>query len=209
MKYRDAVRKYFNKRVEHLERIIHFKSASYKPETFHKLRVEIKKINAVFELVNFCEKNFKRKKTFKPFKDLFKKAAAVRDLQVELALLRKYKIAFLNNSYAKELTNNLKQAKEKFHKAINEKLLHQLDECSKEAYNAVSQLNNKDVNQYFKKTAGEINSLLQKKLKPEQLHGLRKKLKTFYYNLKSCNADQKNFSFDKINSFAGASRTMA
>ena len=41
--------------------------------------VEIKKLNALFELINFCDKDFKRKKTFKPIKEIFQQAGAVYD----------------------------------------------------------------------------------------------------------------------------------
>jgi len=56
--------------------------------TFHRLRVEIKKLNAFLQLIGFCSNDFKRKKTFKPFGKLFRQAGKVRELQLEKKVLK-------------------------------------------------------------------------------------------------------------------------
>src|SRR5436190_20764312 len=62
----------------------------YTPETFHKLRVEIKKLNALFDLIDFCSKDFKRKKTFRPYHKIFRQAGKVRELQIEETIVQNY-----------------------------------------------------------------------------------------------------------------------
>ena len=89
-----APTKYLKKREDAINFLLEKPTRAYTIDTFHKLRVEINKLNAFFELINFYSKDFKRKKTFKPFKLIFRQAGKVRELQVEEAILRKY---FLNN----------------------------------------------------------------------------------------------------------------
>ena len=86
MKTAAALQKYYKSRINSLEKILGKPDKIVTPEDFHKLRVEIKKLRAVLTLVNWSEKNFKRKKFLKSYKKLFKQAGKVRDLQLEEAL---------------------------------------------------------------------------------------------------------------------------
>ncbi|MGZ3909477.1 MAG: CHAD domain-containing protein [Flavisolibacter sp.] len=62
------------------------------PEALHKLRVEIKKLNLAFELMDFCPG--KHKEPFgKPLKKLFRHAGAIRTAQVNGELLSAFHIA--------------------------------------------------------------------------------------------------------------------
>ena len=66
-----ALKKYLKKRKSAITFLLEKQQESFTPDTFHTLRLEIKKLNALFDLVNFCSKSFKQKKTFKPFKLIF------------------------------------------------------------------------------------------------------------------------------------------
>jgi len=57
-----ALTEYFKNREDAISFLLQKSARAYTPVTFHKLRVEIKKVNAFFELINFCSKDFKRKK---------------------------------------------------------------------------------------------------------------------------------------------------
>ena len=75
--------KYFNKRKSTIDSILKKSNSKYNSKTIHKLRIEIKKLNALFDLIYFCENNFKQKKTFEPLKFIFRQAGKVRELQLE------------------------------------------------------------------------------------------------------------------------------
>lgn len=62
----------------------------YSLETFHQLPIEIKKLNALFDLISSSSKKFRCKKMIKAFKTIFRQARKVRDLQIEEASLKKY-----------------------------------------------------------------------------------------------------------------------
>jgi len=53
-----ALVKYLEKRRSAIDSLLEMPNHKYTSGTFHKLRVEIKKLNAPFELLNFCAKEF-------------------------------------------------------------------------------------------------------------------------------------------------------
>jgi len=66
------------------------RAGSFVPATFHKLRVQIKKLHFLFDLIKFCSTGFKKKKHYRLFKLIFQQAGKVRELQVEETALKSY-----------------------------------------------------------------------------------------------------------------------
>src|SRR4030095_9185250 len=122
-----TLKKYFDDREFAINRFLEQPRDVYTPETFHKLRVEIKKLNALFDLIDFCCKDFKRKKTFKPFCKIFRQAGKVRELQIEEAIVQNY----CNHSCLIDYQNKLKlqQLKEEldFFLIVKKKLINRLN----------------------------------------------------------------------------------
>ncbi len=64
---------------------------SFDEETIHQLRVDIKKINAVFHLLELAfPRHFKAADCYKCIKPVFKKAGGVRQNQINLSLFKSY-----------------------------------------------------------------------------------------------------------------------
>ena len=147
----------------------------------------------LFRSLKFCEKNFKRKKTFKPFKLIFRHAGKVRELQLEEAMLKKY---FLNN-LLKEYKNSLKKLRLKerkdFFSILNKTFIARLKKTYREIVPFLKKMNKKKVDSYMEKRRKKIKKLLnQDTLKTPQVHALRKRLKKFNYNRKSLNLEKQN-----------------
>ncbi|MBC7383905.1 MAG: CHAD domain-containing protein [Bacteroidia bacterium] len=183
-----AIKKYLKKRVEAICFLLKKPKQAYNPATFHKLRIETKKVNALFEIIKICTKDFKRKKAFKPYKLISHHAGKVREIQVEEKMLKKY---FINNSllqyrdYLMEIRIN---ETETYFSMINKKLVHQLQKKYHKIVPFLTRFDKKKVATYMKKKSDKINELLhQKTLQTPQLHLLRKKLKKLNYNRKSMN----------------------
>src|SRR5450432_3680523 len=85
-------RKYFDKRWESLYKHFGLFFISQNPEELHRMRVEIKKINALLFFVQAGEKN--------SLKKIFKHDGLIRNTQVNLQLITNYKIA--DNAFKKE-----------------------------------------------------------------------------------------------------------
>lgn len=188
-----ALTKYFKNRKVTINFLLEKPARAYTPATFHKLHVEIKKLNAFFKLLKFCSKDFKRKKVFKPFKLIFRHAGMVRELQVEETMLEKY---FINN-LLKEYKNSLKEfhlkERKDFFSILNKTFVARLKKKYGEIVPFLKKMDRRKVNIYLKKHRNKIKKLLrQDTLKTSQVHTLRKRLKKFNYNLKSLNLEKQH-----------------
>ena len=84
----NGFKKYLKKRIQAIIALLKRPKRKYWQVTFHQLRIEIKKLDALFDLIDFCAKDFDRDKLFKPFEEIFQQAGKVRDLQIEKNLMK-------------------------------------------------------------------------------------------------------------------------
>ncbi len=79
----------------------------HEEEAIHQLRVSLKKVNAVFQLVAFIvPQSFEARRAFRPLKDIFDLSGAVRDLQIAHRVLCQYQINY-NENIRKSLNGEL------------------------------------------------------------------------------------------------------
>lgn len=181
----NRLKKYLKTREESILFLLKKPRRLYTAGTFHKLRVEIKKLNAFFDFIKYCSPEFKRKKVFNPFKQIFKQAGKVRDIQIEEAMLKKY----FNTNLLKEYRSGLRQLRLKEQDAyfaiINKKVLRKLNKSSRAVQSFIGDVNKKKAHKYLDNKSVEIASLLnQNRLAKAQVHELRKRLKIVNYNQK-------------------------
>src|ERR1700757_2161449 len=105
MESRIKLEKYFKDRINTINSLIKKRENNYSPNDFHTLRVEIKKIKAFLVLLEDCNKEFDHRAFSKPFKDIFKVAGKVRELQVERSTLKKYYSGSIFNEFLVHLKN--------------------------------------------------------------------------------------------------------
>ena len=195
-----GLKKYLNNRQEAIDLILKKPKQLYTAETFHKLRVEIKKLRALFELINHCASEFKKDKNFAPFKLIFRQAGKVRELQVEEAMLKKHFKTNLLKEYKAHLKKLKLEEQEKYFSIINKKEVKILAPQYSHTIYYLKEVNEKKATRYLKKKRLKIGKIIrQKMLSKIQLHELRKKLKTFNYNLKMLDLLNKNKSIHKKN----------
>ncbi len=181
------IKKQYRKRERNSIYLLRKPPQEYTSEDYHKLRVEIKKLRALFNLVSFCLKNFKRKKYFKPFKIIFKQAGKVRQLQLEQILLKKYSLSYSLKNYIAQLKKTQLEERNIFF-SICDKNVADIKKKHKKIISRINKIHKKRINQYMENSRQKIEEELNKKqLKEEQVHKLRKQLKEFYYNRKSLN----------------------
>jgi CHAD domain-containing protein len=188
-----SIKKYLKKRIETIDFLLNVPKRFYTISTFHQLHLEIKKLNALIDLIDFCSKDFNRKKIYKPFKRIFHQAGKVRELQVEEAMMKKYlRIVFL-----KEYNNSLKQQRikeqKKFFSIANKKFVVLLKRKYSEILPYLSQIEENRVNRFMEMRRERIEKLLnQNPLPPTKMHLLRKQIKRFNYNRKYLNTREEN-----------------
>lgn len=193
-----ALKTYFKTRKKALLSLLEKPRKKYTPETFHQLRVEIKKLNALFDLIESSSKKFRRKKSIKPFKTIFRQAGKVRDLQIEDVIFKKYIQDGLLIEYRAKLSKRQAKEKNHFFSLINEKTASRLKKQGNKIAPFVSKLAPKKVDEYMLQKRKKIeNFLRQPNLDTEQLHELRKLLKTYYYNQMSLSLEKQNQKISK------------
>lgn len=191
MKHR--LKKYLKNRKKAINSLLQKPKQLYTTETFHKLRVELKKLHAFFELIDSYSKKFNRKKTFKPFKLIFRQAGKIREFQIEEEILKKY---FGNNiaiRYIDNLKNHKQQEQKIFFFITNEVFIDGIKQLFHKIANKVTKLNKGKIKRYLEKRHHKIEtSLNQRQLKTANIHKLRKYLKAYNYNQQSLNLDKRN-----------------
>jgi CHAD domain-containing protein len=184
---------YFKTRESALNLILEKAPDSYTVETFHELRVEIKKLKALFELITFCSKKFKSRKTFKPFRTIFKEAGKIRELQLEQTVLEEQPNFHLLKKYPNRLKKQEIKKIKNFFSIANKRLIKKLKGKYHKIIYLIIKIRKKKVNRYRNKTRKEIKKLIRRNtFKKIQIHNFRKRLKVYEYNEKIGNPNQQN-----------------
>lgn len=177
--------KYIRKRFETIQLILEKPRKQFSISTFHQLRVEIKKLNATFELINNCIPKFKRAKTFKPFRILFKQAGKIRELQVEEALLNNCIDNELPFSVKQHIQNEKKAERAAFFRNMETLSAASLEKAARKVMPFVQKLNGPEVNRFLSRKHSRIKKLLANpNIKTIEIHELRKELKKYTYMFK-------------------------
>lgn len=149
-----------------------------KPESLHQLRLDIKKVKAIF---SFAECVFNEKYDLKAIKQLFLKAGKLREMHINIQLL----ISMPNppQGLIAQLKKKEKILIQQFIKrgSGNIMLLRGFKDtvCLPE-----TQLRKKAVVEYFKKEENEASKILRKKDRGS-MHRYRKKIKKVYFIFKA------------------------
>lgn len=192
------LKKYLKNREEVINLLLGKPRRLCTSNTFHDLRVEIKKLNALFELINYCSKDFKRSKTFKPFKQISKQAGKVRDFQVEETILKKYFSNNLIEGYRQQLKKLRLKEQNEYFSLINKKFSESIKKQFHKITPLLRQVTEKKVKQYIDENEKKIEKILQHTilLRP-QAHEYRKQLKSLNYNYNILNLWKQNVSHQK------------
>lgn len=172
---------YLGSRINRVSGLL-LRAGSFTPEDFHELRVEIKKIKAFFKLVSYFNRTFPKGRLFKPLRSLFKAAGKVRELHVEEGIIEKYAGHKLEN-YLLDLKRSELKAKKDFYRDVNrmpEKNIQRIPQQAQPYFSTVSEAH---IAAYLKKENRKIKrSARDQKLRPGQIHEVRRKIKENYYN---------------------------
>jgi hypothetical protein len=106
------------KRNQKLNNLLSVFSASNNEHLIHKIRVEIKKINALIRLFQFNKKKLVNKKTIRELHELFQDVGRIRSSQVELKKLKLYYPKFNLSAYTNLIEKNRKKDEIDLYKKI-------------------------------------------------------------------------------------------
>ena len=199
MKTASACNAYVKKRMKNIYDITGTGPHIYNTAYFHRLRVELKKLNASLRLVKFCDKKFPKKKIFRPFKMLNKVAGNIREIQLEEIEIKKLVPSPFTKKYLPELKLLRENLKQQFLALKRGEIFEDLRRNKQKYYAWSENLTRKKLFAYFLMLKEKITlQLSTETLKPKTIHELRMLLKEFYYNIEMIQANKEN-SFSKIN----------
>jgi CHAD domain-containing protein len=112
---------FIKKRLNSIVKLLRKDTSAFRKNSYHNLRVEIKKLNACFLILNV---NPRKNKLLKPIQIIFKKSGKVRAIQIAISYLKN-----TNSKYLDELNWHLKkqltQAKKEFDEIKNKEINNQ------------------------------------------------------------------------------------
>ena len=173
------LKQYANKRFKNLE--THLASYQQTPdvEILHKIRVEIKKLKALLQLINYCARKFRAHKTFLPLRTIFRKAGEIRQPEVFYRLLLLYQIKGVRDESI---------PKAKYSDRLSKALVKQIpihiksvvaQEKIVEKY--VEKVTMDCIKKYLKRRKKQLRSELYPKMRQDRLHKSRKTMKEIIY----------------------------
>ncbi|MBK8983740.1 MAG: CHAD domain-containing protein [Ignavibacteria bacterium] len=196
--------KYLYNRKLAIEFILEKPRKKFSASTFHKLRVEIKKLNALFDLLSTCTESFNRKKTFKPFKIIFRQAGIVRELQLEETLLKNFKLISLLSDYMISIRKNRLTEQRVFFSMIDIKMNDRIKNKYKLIVPFLSSVNKLNSENYLNEKTISIKKIINRtNIQAEQIHELRKLLKMVSYIRKCLSSEKYNDPESKNHKLSG------
>jgi CHAD domain-containing protein len=188
----DNLKLYLRKKINTVIRELSTSADERTPETFHRLRVEIKKIRALFSLIAYVDGGFKKhsKKYFEQFKPPFKKAGKVRQLQMEEEMLCRYRpdVKLKSKTPVAQwlMINQKKQEKAiaVFEKETGNKTNKRIDKTGEKIEAHLDRITQRSLIEYNKYAEAELRKRIQNAFTKKETHDVRKQIKELLYNLK-------------------------
>ena len=181
MKTSAQVKAYYQKQANSLFDYFNKPPKTFSENDFHAMRVVIKRMKALLDLLNKAEPRVHRKKYFDPFKAIFEQAAKIREPQVKLKLLAHYRNSSIEK-LKRELSRQIASEKLKFSKMMKVSLLKELQKSTSRIERYLDEADRKSIAHYLDKKTKVVQKLgSDKNLKPNGVHELRKRIKEIYY----------------------------
>lgn len=175
---------YMKQRKEKLTAILRLPPQAFEPETFHQLRVEIKKIRAAMVLVGKLNPDcLPPKKYRRTLRQVFKSAGIIREKQIESAFVQS---VLPEDEGAKLLLLQLEEAeiaqKAEFRQLIDDDLLHRIGQLSDRLAACLAQLGKKEVKAWMQRKSRKLlHKIKYLPAKAADWHEVRKQLKVHNY----------------------------
>jgi CHAD domain-containing protein len=176
-----SLMEYYQKRKESLFFLLSFPNRKFGEEDFHRFRVEVKKLTALIKLLKSKNNDFDPQPLLIPIKTLFKRAGRVRELQIEMNLLRDYSLFKQTPNLKKILEMEILKARKQFFEMRSFLFVFKVKRKISGIKNEVIKAMDEDFQLYLDSQWAKIIKMIQGGISPEKAHLLRKKLKTFQY----------------------------
>lgn len=185
---KEGLKEYFREQSQEVAQNLPLVRQSTDVDGIHDLRVGIKKIKSIYELLDHCQDSEKMiDERFQAYHSLFKAAGKIRDLQVEEQLLHKYekRLKMPFQSFTSKIQQDIeahteamtKEAEKFEHKILENDYQHLLELLQKQDEKKLT----KRAKQYAVKRFEKVEKHAKKAHKPKKLHKSRTHMKKGFY----------------------------
>ncbi|HEY5748125.1 MAG TPA: CHAD domain-containing protein [Chryseolinea sp.] len=164
------LKKFANKPFRELKEHLKTVPVKHDTETLHQVRIDIKKIKAVLNLIHNGRKKFRSHKRFLPFRAIFRKADSIRQSEVLASLLTKYP------EEGQQLPETEHPPLETFESNVPG-YLQTVKAQSKKLKPYLKKIKGHDIGRYLKHQYNKIESKLYPHLDLKDIHKTRKSIK--------------------------------
>lgn len=162
------------KNIKRLQSLLKSFPSGKEKEELHQMRLQIKKIKALLQLIHFNNKEFRTHKHFIPFRAIFREAGTIRDTGIRKEQLEHYTQIHAPFFRSPDLAlRKFKKDKHGHIKAVRKQhkiILGEIRDVKSRTYSL-----------YLYKKNKELNTLLSDGITQKDLHGLRKLIKEIIY----------------------------
>jgi CHAD domain-containing protein len=176
------LKKYFNHQVAVINTFLHRVDDRITDDDIHNLRLAIKKIKAVFTLVNAIVPSFKLHKMLLPFEALFDHAASIREARLQYTMLPQLPAGPVTRSYRAHVNREAVRGKKVLLAFCNDQAWEALKTTAKKAGKKIRQASTRKANDYLKQHKRKLVKRFRKHPVGENdLHDTRKSIKEMRY----------------------------
>jgi CHAD domain-containing protein len=180
---------YLQQRKDKLTAVLQLPPQDYTPQTFHELRVEIKKLRTVIAFLQTVDSECCiSQKQQHSLQIIFKSAGIIREKQLEIIFMENTKSAISHDAFAL-LCLNLFLAEEiekaYFFALLNNDIAKTIRQLCDELESRAEKLPKAIIYHFLQRQHVQIRQRLQAHPTQKQLHSIRKQLKAHEYVLKS------------------------
>ena len=161
---------YIKRRIKRLKGLLNSFQKTQDQETLHRIRVEIKKIKAVLQLMHFNDKKLDERKEFLPFRKIFRACGKIREPYVSYSLAVKFGGKPLPQAPdCSELIQEFRKDIPKYVRSVKEQKKHILKKAG--------DIQSLKYKKYLEKKETELEKMLVPKFRLRELHQVRKLIK--------------------------------
>jgi len=172
--------KYGNNRFRYLTIYLEKYKQDAKPEYLHQVRVELKKIKNLIDLLAFNSKQFTPPVVYEPLKNMFGEAGRIRESDVLHQLFKDYKL----KKFEKEIIPEVRKKKNQLITAFHQKTKQYkkiVKQTGKKSEKYLAGVNRKILRKYILKAEHKLNKKMLSKFRQDELHKMRKRMKQIVF----------------------------
>jgi CHAD domain-containing protein len=174
-----ALEKYTYRRFSRLKKLLRAYSSEEDVEILHGIRVEIKKVKAILQLLNEYLPGFHAHKHFTPLRNIFRKAGQIRQPQVFYELLLRFDVQGLNDSFIPG-SRDQRILSRRFRREIPVHI-STVRTRRKKLEKSLAKIGRAQIREYLKRRKKALRLKLQGNLSGDALHKARKVIKEIIY----------------------------